>query len=165
MPSGLLLVSTTSYHIGDFLQRGNVCAEVLDPDPMLVVSQVTEQEINDLEIGTQASARLQSGEVVEGNISFISHAADEKTRTYRIEVEIPNSDLALRDGLSADVFLPQGTVQAHLLSPALLSLNDSGAIGVKVIEDINRVKYIDETIFFRIEYSHYQFVVRIKLKL
>ena len=44
---------------------------------------------------------------------FISHAADAVTRTYRVEVEIPNDDYSIRDGLSAELILTQGSVMAH----------------------------------------------------
>ena len=127
--------------IGDFLQKGNVCAEILDPDPMLVVAHISERDVDYLEIGGEAEVEF-SRKATLGTISFISHAADPITRTYRIEIEIVNADFALRDGLSAKVLLPQEAVRAHRVTPALLSLNDAGEIGIKIVDERNEVKFV-----------------------
>ena len=71
--------------IGDFLQKGNVCAEILDPDPMLVVAHISERDVDYLEIGGEAEVEF-SRKATLGTICFISHAADPITRTYRIEI-------------------------------------------------------------------------------
>jgi multidrug efflux system membrane fusion protein len=137
------VVQDRTAELGDFIQRGGVCAEVLDPDPMLMVVHVSEREVGDLQIGAAATAELTDRDVHSGRISFISHAADPITRTYRIEVEMSNPDLTLRDGLSADVYLPHGSVLAHRVSPALLSLNDEGNVGIKILDPDNRVRFVE----------------------
>ena len=93
-------------------------------------------------IGSAARAELTENDVREGTVSFISHAADPVTRTYRIEIELANPDLSLRDGLSADVYLPHGAVPAHRVSPALLSLDDEGNVGIKILDPDNRVRFL-----------------------
>jgi len=140
------IVQERPVDIGDFLQKGSVCAEVLDPDPMLVVAHISEREIDSLEIGSIAQIEVSSGKTTRGEISFISHAADSITRTYRIEVEIVNKDFALRDGLSAKVFLPRAAVMAHRVTPALLSLNDAGAIGIKIVNEKDEVRFVEVNI-------------------
>jgi multidrug efflux system membrane fusion protein len=137
------VVEDRSAEVGDFIQRGGVCAEVLDPDPMLMVVHVSEQEVSNVQIGSMATAVLSSANTREGLVSFISHAADPTTRTYRIDIELANPDLSLRDGLSADVFLPHGNVMAHRVSPALLSLSDAGTVGIKILDDDNRVRFVE----------------------
>lgn len=136
------IVQTRPVDIGDFLQRGEVCAEILDPDPMLVVASVTQKELSGLELGGAATAIFESGEVYSGMISYISHASDSSTRTYRIEVQIDNSDFKLRDGLSAQLTLPGPRLMAHKTSPALLSLDDAGVVGVKIVNKESIVEFL-----------------------
>jgi len=130
-------------NIGDFLQRGSVCAEVLDPDPLLIVAHVSEKEVSELVLGQTAKAIFSNHVEIEGRISYISHSAETVTRTYRIEVEIENADYQLRDGLSAEVILPRAQINAHLVSAALLSLSDSGAIGIKILDGTDTVQFIE----------------------
>lgn len=137
------VVQERPVNIGDFLQQGQVCAEVLDPSPMLIVAHVTQQELGQLRLAGQADVSIDHGESLNGTVSFVSHAADPITRTYRIEVEVANADYAIRDGLSAEITLNQGTVLAHNVSPAALSLSDTGAIGAKIVDSDDIVQFIE----------------------
>ena len=136
------IVQSRPVDIGDFLQRGEVCAEILDPDPMLVIASVTQNELSGLQLGGAATAVFADGERYTGTISYISHASDPSTRTYRIEVQINNPDFSLRDGLSAQLSLPGPRLMAHKTSPALLSLDDAGVVGVKVVNIENAVEFL-----------------------
>ena len=137
------LVQSRPVNTGDFLQQGLVCADVLDPDPMLVVAHVTQQELGDLNLAGAADVRIDNRAVRQGSVSFISHAADAVTRTYRVEVEVPNDDYSIRDGLSAELILTQGSVMAHNVSPASLSLSDTGAIGAKIVNNNDLVEFVE----------------------
>lgn len=137
------VVQERPVNIGDFLQQGQVCAEVLDPNPMLIVAHVTQQELGKLTLAGQAEVSIGHGAALNGTVSFVSHAADPITRTYRIEVEVVNADYAIRDGLSAEIILNQGTVMAHNVSPASLSLSDTGAIGAKIVDNEDVVRFVE----------------------
>lgn len=128
--------------IGDLLERSGICAEVLDPDPMLVVGHVTEQEVEQISLGDTTQITLNNGRSEPGKVTFISHAADPTTRTYRVEVAIPNADNAVRDGLSADIEIARDAVKAHLVSPALLSLDDAGLLGIRILDNQDRIRYL-----------------------
>jgi len=80
-----------------------------------------------------ASARLATGQTVEGRIRFIGSTADPATRTFRIEIEIPNADRAVKDGVTAEIAIPLKPVTAHRFSPAILTLDDKGTIGVRTV--------------------------------
>ncbi len=135
--------------IGDFVEMGNPVARLIDLDPLLVVVQISERDAGRLTIGALASARLIAGQTVEGIVSFISPEADPATRTFRVETEVANTDGVLPDGASAEVTLPLQKVTAHRVSPAILTLSDSGRIGVKTLGPGNTavfmpVQVIDE---------------------
>jgi multidrug efflux system membrane fusion protein len=55
------------------------------------------------------------------------------TRTFRVEVELPNPDGKLRDGVSADIRIPVKQLKAIHISPGILVLDDAGTVGVRVV--------------------------------
>ena len=132
--------------IGDFIDKGDPITKVVDLDPILVVTQINERSIKQLSVGDPGYARLITGDEIEGKIRFISSVADPQTRTFRVEIEVPNQDRKIRDGISADVRLPLEELNAHLVSPAILSLTDEGEVGVKIVTSENLVKFIPATI-------------------
>jgi len=68
--------------------------------------------------------------------------ADEGTRTFGVELEVDNADGALRAGGTAELRVPAESVLAHRVSPSLLTLDDAGNVGVKIINDRGEVEFI-----------------------
>jgi membrane fusion protein, multidrug efflux system len=97
------------------------------------VGQVSEREVAEIKVGNPASATLVTGETVEGRIRFVASRADDTTRTFRIEVELPNPDGKLRVGVSADIHIPVRQLMAQKISPGILVLDDNGVIGVRAV--------------------------------
>ncbi len=128
--------------IGDFVEMGDPIARLIDLDPLLIVVQVSEHDAGRLTAGTLASARLITGQNVEGIVSYISSEADSATRTFRVEAEVENADGKLPDGVSAEVTLPLQQVIAHRVSPAILTLDEAGRIGVKTLGPDNTVTFM-----------------------
>jgi len=95
---------------------------------------VSECDIAILKIGNPASATLVTGETVEGKIRFVASRADDTTRTFRVEVELPNADGRLRVGVSADIHIPVKQLMAEKISPGILVLDDNGVVGVRAVE-------------------------------
>lgn len=126
--------------VGDYMRVGDSCATLFDEQPFLVVGHVSEADVNRLNIGAQGSAELVTGEVIEGKVRFISKRANETTRTFRVELEVPNSDRTLRVGVTAKIKIPLEPVRAHKVSPAVLVLNDQGQIGVRAVDE-NKIVY------------------------
>jgi multidrug efflux system membrane fusion protein len=38
-------------------------------------------------------------------VTFLSRSADEQTRTFRVEITVPNPDVTIRDGQTADILI------------------------------------------------------------
>jgi membrane fusion protein, multidrug efflux system len=121
--------------VGDYMKVGDKCAMVIAPEPFLVVGTVSEQEVGDIPVGSKATATLVTGETVEGRVRFVGSRAEQTTRTFRIEVELPNPDAKLRDGVSADVKIPVNRIAAQKISPGILVLDDTGTVGVRAVTD------------------------------
>lgn len=128
--------------IGSYLQVADDVATIVDLDPIVLVGFATERDIGQLKIGGDAGARLLDGREVTGKLRFISSRAEAETRTYRVEVEVPNSDYAIRSGLSAELVIPIDAVPAHRVSPAILTLSANGEVGVKLVDEQDRVKFL-----------------------
>lgn len=119
--------------LGDYVGIGDTVARIVDIDPLIAVAEISEREIGGVAVGAPGEAELIDGRVVEGTVRYVSNVADENTRTFRVELSIPNVEGALPAGMTARVRLPAREMQAHFLSPALLVLDDTGAIGVKTV--------------------------------
>ncbi len=128
--------------IGDFLDIGDPVARVLDRDPYLVVGDVTETEVGRLETGMIGKVRLADGERVEGKLRYIASQADEQTRTFEVELEVPNPDGRLTAGVSAEIRLLLERAPAHQVSPSVLALADDGTLGVKAVDDQDEVVFL-----------------------
>lgn len=129
------LLESDTAELGTLLQPGSVCGTVMDLRRVKLVGFVAERDINKVEIGAPAGARLSSGQEVTGAVTFVSRSADPLTRTFQVEVEVDNADLAIRDGMTAEINISLPGVQAHLLPQASLTLDDGGRLGVRVVED------------------------------
>ena len=129
--------------VGDFLSIGMPCGQVVDYNPILGIGQVSEQEIKKIKSDIQGYAVLSTGEKLNGLLSYVSKTADSKTRTFRIELEINNSNFDIKDGITAELFIPTKKVEAHLIPPSFLTLDSDGKIGVRHIDSNNKVIFSD----------------------
>ena len=75
---------------------------------------VPETERDRITVGARAG-RLLDGTEVSGNVTFLSRSADKLTRTFRVELEIPNPDMTIADGQTADILIASDGKAAHLI--------------------------------------------------
>src|SRR5262249_47395482 len=64
------------------------------------------------------------------------------TRTFRLELEVPNPQGTIRDGITAEIHITASSVEAHRISPAILALDERGTIGVRVVDQNRRVRFV-----------------------
>lgn len=128
--------------IGDLLQVGGECATVVEQNPLLITAQVSETDVGGLRVGGNAAAELITGERVRGTVKYIGREAQPRTRTYPVEIEIPNPDYTLRSGVTATLGIPVRTLPAHRVAPSLLGLDDAGRIGIRILDDSDRVRFV-----------------------
>jgi len=120
---------------GDLLRTGDPCGVVIQQSPYLVVGAISERNVGKVSVGDRGVARLVTGETVEGTIRYVAQAADPSTRTFDVELEIPNTDGKLRDGVTAEFTITASRRAAHVIKRSALVLNDEGSIGVRTVED------------------------------
>lgn len=127
---------------GSLLQVGSTCATLIDLDPIVVTAMVSERDIRFLSDGMPATATLVTGQTVTGKIKYIAAKADIRTRTFEVEMEAENPGKKIRDGLTSELTIPLQTGTAHKLPTSALTLRDSGQIGVSILAEGNKVKFV-----------------------
>ena len=125
---------------GDFMNIGDACGVIIQQSPFLVTGAVSEQDVSKVNVGDAGVARLSTGETIEGKVRFVAASADPATRTFEVELEIPNEDGALKDGVTADFTVFAAQRNAHLIPRATLVLDDNGRIAVRTVDTNNSVK-------------------------
>lgn len=126
------LLETDTAELGTFLQPGAVCGTLIALDPIRLVGFVPEREVDKLRTDSPAGGRLATGSEVRGRVSFVSRSADPLTRTFRVEVEVPNPDNTIRDGVSVEILIGLEGDSGHLLPQSALTLDDKGRLGLRL---------------------------------
>jgi multidrug efflux system membrane fusion protein len=63
-----------------------------------------------------------------------------------VDIEVPNPDLSLRDGQTAEIVIESQGKKAHLLPQSVLTLNDEGTMGVRLVEDETETRFAPVTL-------------------
>ncbi len=132
--------------VGSLVQSGSELLQLVQIDKLKVTAQIPQQHIAAMHTGQQAQIRLLDGRSLQGELSFISYAADSATRSFYIEVTVDNPQQWRIAGASATVEILLDSVQAHRVSPALLSLADSGQLTIAVVDEKQQVMTYPVTI-------------------
>lgn len=135
------VISRVDVDVGAYVSLGGEVLRIVDNDPLIAVVHVHQATAPRLRTGMPARVDFIGGGSREGRIRYIAPIADAATRTFRVEVEVDNSDLSLPSGMSAEVVIPTETVQAHRVSPALIRLDAQGRIGVQTVTDADRIAF------------------------
>lgn len=131
-----------SVEVGDFVKRGDPIATYVDNRTIIVSANLSEFDARFVNVDDAAEARLATGETVRGRIRYVAPVADEATRTFGVELEVDNVDGQLRAGGTAELRIPAEAVLAHHVSPSLLTLDDAGNVGVKIINSRGEVEFV-----------------------
>ena len=135
------IVLTSDVEIGTYVEVNGQVATIVDNDPLVVRVQVPQHDISNVVVDRSAEITFATGEKREGKVSFVAPRADVETRTFRVEVEVANPDGKIPSGISVEARIPTGSVMAQFVSPAALSLNDKGVLGVKTVDNDNKVEF------------------------
>ena len=127
--------------VGALLAIGTPCATVVQLDPMLFIASVPEAKVGYARLGLSADITTVTGDKAEGKVTYIAPTADDATRSFPIEISIPNPAGKIRDGVTADADVVVGTAPAHVPPQSVLTLDDSGVLGIRTVEDGNKVAF------------------------
>ena len=131
---------------GNFLERGQVCATIIQLNPISFIAGVPEYDINKVRVGQKVNLELVTGQKINGKLTFVSKSASPDTRTFIVESQIENPKGLVKDGLTANMTIEIDKVKAHKISPSILLLNDGGKLGIRIVINSKIAKFIEITI-------------------
>ena len=126
---------------GNFLERGQVCATIIQLDPISFIAGVPEYDINKVRIGQNVGVKLVTGQTIKGKLTFVSKSASPDTRTFVVESQIPNPAGSVKDGLTANMTIEIDKVMAHKISKSILLLKDEGKLGIRFVTENNAAMF------------------------
>lgn len=126
---------------GDFLTPGSPCGEIADLDPLRVVVDVSEEYALALEAGKTAQISVLGQDPRDGQIAYVARTANDTTRTFKVEAELPNPNNAISAGLTSEITLKVDEASAIAISSGLLILHDDGRLGVRFVDASNTVRF------------------------
>ncbi len=127
--------------IGDYLTPGQSCGVVAELNPLIIVSNVSEQDVAKVHLGMPGSATLASGQSLTGTIRYVDPIADSMTRTFRSELKGENPDGELRAGMAGNPRLEGDAVPAQHIPTDTMVLDDNGVLGVRVVGENRKVRF------------------------
>lgn len=127
--------------LGDYVQPGQALLTLVDIDRLKVSAQVPQQQVAKLKTGQQVRVELLDGAQLQGKVHFIAAAAEEGSRSFRVEVSVDNPQRLRLAGASATLHIDTGEQMGHPLSPALISLDKAGRMGVKWVDGQQKVVF------------------------
>lgn len=134
-------IEALSLDPGEFVQAGSDVGRIVDNRPLTVAIQVPQQALGRIENGQTATVNFITGEEREGLVSFVGTAASAETRTFLVEITVPNEDRAIPAGISAEIRIPTATADAHFVQASTVSLSPEGRLGVKTVNEDNTVEF------------------------
>ena len=135
-------IDKVDIELGEWAQVGTPIATLLSLDPIVIRAGVSEADVALVSKGSPASVRLLDGAEVQGTVRHVAKQASDKTRTFEIEVALPNSDGAIPAGMTAEVRLSGPPQRAITVPRSVLTLNDEGQIGLRVVGADNVARFV-----------------------
>ena len=135
------VIDKVDVELGSAVQPGSPVATILNLDPVLARGEVSERELAHVKTGDAAEVRLVSGQTVEGTIRHVSRDANAATRTFRVEVAIPNPDRSVPAGMTAEITLRAAAVPATVLPRSVVTLSSGGDLGIRAVDRDNKVVF------------------------
>ncbi len=136
------IIDTVSVEQGSSVQQGAPIATLLQLDPVIAIGEVSERDLVHMVIGGKAEVRLVSGLTAQGTVRYISRQANAATRTFAVEIAIPNPDAAIPSGMTAEITLSTEPVQAVMLPRSVVTLSDKGDLGIRIAKADNTVDFV-----------------------
>jgi membrane fusion protein, multidrug efflux system len=149
------VVTARRVSTGDYVAIGAPMFELLDPDPLKLRVRVPEREVPHVHVGASASLTVDAyATPFDGRVSRINPAVDARTRTFEVEIVVPNGDRRLRAGSFAKVAIESELEPGVPLIPRTAFTVFAGVHKVFVVDGgkaLERVVMLGEDIGERVE--------------
>jgi len=130
------VVATVGVERGEAVGPGTAVVRVVQLDPAVVNLSVADRDIVSLEKGMPVKVTAASrSETFDGTISRVSPAADMRTRSFPVEVEVPNERRLLLPGMIARVKVERVLFENAMVIPQDWIVTRRDRRGVFVVEE------------------------------
>ncbi len=136
------LVDDVFVEEGSWVQPGADVASVIALDPIIAVGEISERDLAQISVGAQAHVRFADGTEADGEVRYIRREASDLTRTFPLEVAIPNPGLAIPSGMSTEITLSGQDVQSLTIPRSIITLDDKGTVGVRSLTADGKVAFL-----------------------
>jgi len=111
---------------GEIIDKGLQLFAVSDISKVKVLGAIPEMELRYMSVGSDAFVYVASVDsTFTGQIVEIGALADPATRTFSVKIELDNSGLLLRPGMTAEIQIETDKETFHIAIPAACILRDS----------------------------------------
>ena len=149
------VVTARRVSVGDYVSIGAPMFELVDPDPLKLRVRVPEREVAHVTLGAKAQLSVDAYTTkFDGRVARINPAVDARTRTFEVEIAVPNGDRRLRAGSFAKVEIESESDDGVLLIPRTALTVFAGVHKVFVVEDgkaLERVVTLGQEVGERVE--------------
>jgi RND family efflux transporter MFP subunit len=123
--------------VGSTVIPGTPVAQIVDADPLEVNAGIPERFAGDFRAGGTAMLTFDHlpGQMITGRLTFVGTAVDEQSRTFPVEIALPNRDGSLKPGMVARVQAPRRTLTDALVVPRDAVVRSAEGYIVYVVED------------------------------
>lgn len=122
--------------VGEVVNESSKLYTIADLSIVWILLDIYEKDLAKIEVGHEVSVSVASypQELFRGKITYISDLIDEKTRTAKVRVEVPNPRRRLKPGMFAEAkIITHGLGQEAILVPqeAIFDLGEGPIVFVK----------------------------------
>lgn len=121
------IVTARNYDSGDMI-GGEPVVTIEQMSPVKLLVNVSESFYTRVKKGMDVNVKVEvyGDEIFHGKVSLIYPTVDPQTRSFPVEIKLPNKDLKVRPGMFARVTMNFGT-QNHVVAPDLSIIKQAGS--------------------------------------
>ena len=133
------IIARRSIEVGATVAPGQPAYTIVALDPMRVRVGVPESDIGRISEGNAATVRIPALDTsFTGRVTLIGVAADPQTRSYTVEVSVPNPARRLRDGMVAEGTITTKATTSAIVVPASAVAHDPTVSGSTIVYVVDR---------------------------
>ena len=110
------VVTARNYESGDLFAQQPIL-HIMQIDPLKVIANISEQYFSNVKVGmpVKLTVDIFPDEEFTGTVSLIYPALDPTTRTFKVEVKVPNAKRTLRPGMYARTTFDMGSKEGVMV--------------------------------------------------
>ena len=117
---------------GEQIAAGSPAATILDMGELKIVVAVPQTNIGEVELDDPVNVIVAGAGMRKGAVTKIASISSTTTRTFDVEVTVPNPGRELRAGMTVEANIDVGFQPAFGMSPAHLSVAGDGSLTAKI---------------------------------